>query len=176
MESSIWVQSKSLLCHSKKTVWSSSFYNNSDVKPLCRTNVLLVKHVRLHYVQWSLKCFTTQMFLYYLVSIWKTKQSLLKKTLSRPAELAYLRVFIWKIFISPRWDLGKIKWDLTWAGWFASHMNGIYFYKSFFKEGEISPSRASPHNRISSPPYEQPLRRMLCGTWLIWQCYIYSNI
>ena len=29
---------------------------------------------------------------------------------------------------------------------------------SFFKEGEISPRRASPPNRASSPPYEQPLK------------------
>ena len=42
------------------------------------------------------------MFLYYL-----------KKTLSRLAWLAHLRVFVWEIFISPRWDLSKIKYDLT---------------------------------------------------------------
>ena len=34
------------------------------------------------------------------------------------------------------------------AGQLASHMNALYFYKSFFKEGEISPRRASPPNRV----------------------------
>ena len=33
----------------------------------------------------------------------------LKKMLSHLAGLAYLHVFIWKIFISPRWGPGKIK-------------------------------------------------------------------
>ena len=64
------------------------FTINSDVKPLYRT-----------------------MFLYCLINIRKTKQSWLKKTLSHLAGLAHLRVFIWKIFISPRWDPGKIKRD-----------------------------------------------------------------
>ena len=41
--------------------------------------------------------YTEQMFLYYS-----------KKTLFRLGGLAHLRVFIWKIFISPRWDLDKI--------------------------------------------------------------------
>ena len=97
------------------------------------------------------------MFLYYLINIWKTKQSWLKKTLSHLAGLAHLRVFIWKIFISPWWDVGQIKWDLTLASWVASHMNALYFYKSFFNEGEISPRRANPPNRAISPPYKQPL-------------------
>ena len=29
------------------------------------------------------------------------------------AGLVHLRVFMWKIFISPRWDPSKIKWDPT---------------------------------------------------------------
>ena len=33
----------------------------------------------------------------------------------------------------------------------------IIFFKSFFKEGEILPRRASPPNRASSAPYEQHL-------------------
>ena len=53
------------------------------------------------------------MFLYYyLINIWNAKQSWLKKTLSHTVQLAHLRVFIWKIFISLRWDAGKIKWKL----------------------------------------------------------------
>ena len=97
------------------------------------------------------------MFLYYLINIWKTKQSWLKKTLSCIAGLAHLCMSLWKIFISPGWHLGKIKWDLTFASWLSSHMNALYYYNSFFKEGEISPRRASPPNRASSPSYEQPL-------------------
>ena len=41
-----------------------------------------------------------QMYLYYLIDIWKT-ESCLKKTLPYFSELAHLRVFIWTIFISP---------------------------------------------------------------------------
>ena len=37
----------------------------------------------------------------------------LKKNLSHLAGLAHLHMFIWQIFISPRWDPGKIKWDPT---------------------------------------------------------------
>ena len=74
------------------------------------------------------------MFLYYLIKIWKTKQSWLNKFLSRLAGLAHLHVFIRKIFISPWWDRGKIKWDLTYAGWHASHVNPLYFYKSFLRK------------------------------------------
>ena len=62
---------------------------NSDVTPSCRTNVLI------------------------LFNYLKSKTKLLKETLSHLAGLAHLRVFIWKIFISPRWDPGKIKWDPT---------------------------------------------------------------
>ena len=74
------------------------------------------------------------MFLYYLINIWKAKQNCLKKILSHLAGLAHSRVFIWKIFISPRWDPSKIKWDPTWAGWLTSHMNTLYFYKSFLRK------------------------------------------
>ena len=50
-----------------------------------------------------------------------------------------------------------------------SHLGGlarlsyerIVFYRSFFKEGEISPRQASQPNRASSPPYEQPLNSFL---------------
>ena len=59
------------------------------------------------------RLFDQVVFLNCLINIWKTKQSWLKKTLSCLAELAHLCVFIWKIFILLRWDLGKIKWDLT---------------------------------------------------------------
>ena len=54
-----------------------------------------------------------QMFLYYLINIWK-KQNRLSKTLSHFARLAHLRVFIWKIFISPtisHKNLCKNYWD-----------------------------------------------------------------
>ena len=34
-----------------------------------------------------------------------------------------------------------------------------FYTKEFFKEGEISPMRASPSNRASSPSYEQPLTK-----------------
>ena len=59
-----------------------------------------------------------QMFLYYLINIWK-KQNRLNKTLCHFARLAHLRVFIWKIFISPtisHKNLCKNYWDslLSW--------------------------------------------------------------
>ena len=45
-----------------------------------------------------------------------------------------------------------------------SHLGGLalfsyehYEYFEFLEEGEISPWRASPPNRVSSPLYEQPL-------------------
>ena len=53
------------------------------------------------------------MFLYYLINIWK-KQNRLNKTLCHFARLAHLRVFIWKIFISPtisHKNLCKNYWD-----------------------------------------------------------------
>ena len=40
------------------------------------------------------------MYLYYLINIWKAKQSLLKKSLSHLAELAHLRVIVWSKFSS----------------------------------------------------------------------------
>ena len=98
------------------------------------------------------------MFLYYLINIWKTNQNWLKKTTLHLAGLAHLCVYIRKIFISPRWDLDKIKWDLTYAGWLTSHMNTFIFLYQFLKEGDISPRPASPPNRASLPPYEQPLK------------------
>ena len=55
----------------------------------------------------------TNMFLYYLINLWKVKQNWLKKMLSHLARLAHLWVFLWKMFISPRWDPGKIKWHPT---------------------------------------------------------------
>ena len=36
-----------------------------------------------------------------------------KENLSHLAELAHLHMFIWQIFISPKWDPSKIKWDPT---------------------------------------------------------------
>ena len=42
------------------------------------------------------------------------KQNWLKKTLSYLAGIAHLRVFIWKIFISPRWQNQVI--SLRWSG------------------------------------------------------------
>ena len=66
MESSISVQSKSLLCRWKKIIWSSIFYNK---------------------VTWS--HYAEQMFLYYLINIWKVKQNWLKKMLSHLAGLAH---------------------------------------------------------------------------------------
>ena len=52
----------------------------------------------------------------YLMNIWKKERNWLRKTLSHLAGMAYLRALIWKIFISPRWDVGKTKWDPTSAG------------------------------------------------------------
>ena len=46
------------------------------------------------------------------------------------------------------------------GGWLTSHVNTLSFLKEFLKKGEISPRRASPPNRASSLPYEQPLRRV----------------
>ena len=43
----------------------------------------------------------------------KTFACALKKNLSHLARLALLHMFICQIFISPRWDPGKIKWDPT---------------------------------------------------------------
>ena len=71
------------------------------------------------------------------------------KTLSHLARMALLLVFIRKIFISPWWDSGKIKWDL--AHFFYEHTMFLY---EFFKEGEISLTWTSPPNRASSSPYE----------------------
>ena len=36
-----------------------------------------------------------------------------KETFIPPCQAAHLHMFIWQIFISPRWDPGKIKWDPT---------------------------------------------------------------
>ena len=100
------------------------------------------------------------MFLYYLINIWKTKQSWLKKTLSRLAWLAHLREFIWKIFISPRRDLDRIKWDITQAGWLASHMNTLYFYKNFLRKvrsqlDELVRLTGPAHLHMNNPSKEQ---------------------
>ena len=43
----------------------------------------------------------------------KTYACALKKNLSHVAGLAHLNMSIWQIFISHRWDPGKIKWDPT---------------------------------------------------------------
>ena len=43
----------------------------------------------------------------------KTCACALKKSLSHLDGLAHLHMFMWQIFISPRWDRGKIKWDPT---------------------------------------------------------------
>ena len=57
----------------------------------------------------------------------------LKKTLSHLARVTYLRVFIWKIFVLPRWDPGKFKWDSASAGWLTSPLNTLCIYRSFLK-------------------------------------------
>ena len=56
--------------------------------------------------------------------------------------------FIWKIFISPDWDPGRINRDLGKAGWLTFHMNLIYFYKSFLT---IARSRLSEPARSTGP-------------------------
>ena len=53
-----------------------------------------------------------QIFVYYQLTSEKSQNGL-KKTPSHLAELSHLPVFIWTSFISPRWDPGKIKGDLT---------------------------------------------------------------
>ena len=62
MESSFSFQSKSLFVAGKRSFDQVVFTINSDVKPLCRTNVFI-----------------------FLINIWKIKLSQLKKTLSRLA-------------------------------------------------------------------------------------------
>ena len=88
------------------------------------------------------------MFLYYSINIWK--KNWLKKTLSHLARLAHLCVFILKILISPRWDPGKIKSDPTKAGWLTSHMNTLYFYKSFLKKVRYHLSKPA---RLTGPAH-----------------------
>ena len=53
--------------------------------------------------------------------------------------------FIWKNFISPYWDPGRINRDLSKAGWLTSHMNISYFYKRFLT---IARSRLSGPARL----------------------------
>ena len=95
------------------------------------------------------------MFLYYLINI--------KETLSHLAELAQLRVFIWKIFISPRWGSrqNQVRSHLGGLAYF-SYEHIIFLYE-FLKEGGISPREDSPPNRASSPPYEQSQSLFLNG-------------
>ena len=69
----------------------------------------------------------------------KTYACVLKKTLSHLAGMAHLHMFIWQIFISPRWNPGKIEWDPTQAGCLTSHMDTLSLLKEFLKKGEISP-------------------------------------
>ena len=67
----------------------------------------------------------------------------LRKNPAHFARLAHLYKFVWKNFISPRWDTGKIKWGPTYADWLTSHMQTLNFLKELLKEGEVSPRWAS---------------------------------
>ena len=96
-----------------------------------------------------------QIFLYYLINIWERNQNWLKKTLSHLSGLAHLCVFKWKIFILPKGDPGKVKWDPTYAGLLTSHMN-TYFYKSFLRKvichlGEPAHLSGPAHFHMNSP-------------------------
>ena len=82
---------------------------------------------------------------------------LFKKNPVHISRLAQLHMFVWKTFVSPRWDNGKIKWDPTYAGWLTSHTPTLNFLKELLKEGEISPSWASLPTWARSLPYEQSL-------------------
>ena len=82
---------------------------------------------------------------------------LFKKSPVHISRLAQLHMFVWKTFVSPRWDNGKIKWDPTYAGWLTSHTHTLNFLKELLKEGEISPSWASLPTWARSLPYEQSL-------------------
>ena len=95
------------------------------------------------------------MFLYYLINIWKTKQSWLKKTLSAlpgwPTCACSYGKFSSRLDgmsarsseISP-WQAGSL---LIWTHY-------IFIRVSLMK---VSPRRANPPNRAISPPYKQPL-------------------
>ena len=51
-------------------------------------------------------------------------------------------------------------WDIV--GWLADFSyEHIIFLEEFLKEGEISPRQASPPDRASSPPYEQPRNKQM---------------
>ena len=133
MESSISVQSKSLLNWLFDQI---IFTINSDVKPSCRTNVLI-------WSNWHLKS--------------KTKP--IKENSIRPCRAAHLREFIWNIFTSPRWDPGRFcEIPPRRAGSLLVWKN--YTFIRVSKEGAISPRRASLPNQASSPPYKQPLRKL----------------
>ena len=132
MKSSISTQSKILLCRSKRLFDQVVFTIINDVS---------------HHAG--------QILLYYLNSIWKTKQSWLKKIPSQLARVAYLRVFIWRIFIFLRLDPWKIKWEPTQVGWLTSHMNTLYFYKSFITKvrshlGELARLTGSANLHMNS--------------------------
>ena len=140
MESSIYFNQKVCYAAGKDQAVLSFwvfFTINSDVKPW-ETNY------------WQKSSSFVQNKLSYI------KQSWLKKTLSHLTRLAHLCVFIRKIFISPRWDPGKIKWDPTLAGWLTSHMNTLYFYTSFLKKvrsylGEPAHLTGPAHLHMNSP-------------------------
>ena len=125
MESSISIQSKKLLYRWKKIVWTSSFYKK----------------------QWR-----KHMFLYYLINIWKIKQSSLKKTLSHLTGLTHLRGLIWNIFTSPVRDPDKIKQYPISAAWLTFHMNTLYFYRSFLRKVR---SRLGELARLTGPAHLQ---------------------
>ena len=97
--------------------------------------------------------YTEQILLYYLINI--------KETLFHLAELAHLCMFIWKIFISPRWGSPQNQVRSHLGGLAHFSYEPILFLYEFFKEGGISPRWDSPPNRASSPPYEQPQSHFL---------------
>ena len=98
------------------------------------------------------------MFLHYLINVWKTKQSWLKKT---PALRGWLTCTCSYGKCSSR--LGEISAKSSEISPMRAGSLLIWAHYIFigvsFKEDEISPRRASPPNLASSPPYEQRQRR-----------------
>ena len=99
--------------------------------------------------------------------------------LSHLAGLAHLRVSIWKIFISPRRDPGKIKGDPTQAGWLTSLMN-TYFYKSFLRKvgshlGEPARLTGPAHLYMNSLLIQTILELYSCKVEIFVKC-LFINI
>ena len=81
-----------------------------------------------------------------------------KSLLCRWKKIVMITQFLdeFKFFISPSWDLGKIKRDPNWAGWLTSHINTWYFYRSFLKKvrshlGEPVHLTGPAHFHMNSP-------------------------